>query len=192
VPPPGSGTKKWQRTLVRDCTFDDVYASHTVEELKALAFSPRSTGSSTQQGSTASGGTNVGKRGLCAYRSPLGDGRYRKGKQIRKRPKAEWIPVPAPASGVRLKTLVQVRRLLDGASQVLRCSEMRFWELSGHPALPKLRTRARRGLRVEGLTRKDGTRKRHFHYACATRRQRGKEACSYARTPYARTRTPTR
>jgi hypothetical protein len=26
---------------------------------------------------------------------------------------------------------------------------------------------------------------RHFHYACATRRQRGKEACSYGRTPNA-------
>ena len=33
--------------------------------------------------------------------------------------------------------------------------------------------------------RKDGTRKKHFHYACATRRQRGKEACSYSRTPNA-------
>ena len=49
MPPPGSGTKKWQRTFVRDCTFDDVYASHTVEELKALAFSPRSTGSLTSR-----------------------------------------------------------------------------------------------------------------------------------------------
>jgi hypothetical protein len=38
----------------------------------------------------------------------------------------------------------------------------------------------------KGYTRKDGTRKRHFHYACATRRQRGKEACSYSRTPNAR------
>jgi hypothetical protein len=26
----------------------------------------------------------------------------------------------------------------------------------------------------------------YFHYACATRRQRGKEACSYSRTPNAR------
>jgi hypothetical protein len=38
----------------------------------------------------------------------------------------------------------------------------------------------------KGYTRKDGARKRHFHYACITRRQRGKEACSYSRTPNAR------
>jgi recombinase-like zinc beta ribbon protein len=38
----------------------------------------------------------------------------------------------------------------------------------------------------KGYTRKNGTRKRHFHYACGTRRQRGKEACSYSRTPNAR------
>jgi hypothetical protein len=37
----------------------------------------------------------------------------------------------------------------------------------------------------KGYMRKDGTRKRHFHYACRTRRQRGKEACSYSRTPNA-------
>jgi hypothetical protein len=63
------------------------------------------------------------RREARTVRVPLGDGHYRKGKQIRKRPKDEWLPVPGPASGVRLKTLVQVRRLLDGASQVLRGSD---------------------------------------------------------------------
>jgi hypothetical protein len=33
--------------------------------------------------------------------------------------------------------------------------------------------------------RKDGTRKRYSYYGCTTRRQRGKEACSYGRTPNA-------
>ena len=35
-------------------------------------------------------------------------------------------------------------------------------------------------------TRGSGTRKRHFNYVCATRRQSGEEACSYERTPNAR------
>jgi hypothetical protein len=69
VPPPGSGTKKWQRTFVRDCTVDDVYASHTVEELKPWP-SPQGLRGADQQSSTASGGKNVGKRGSCAYPSP--------------------------------------------------------------------------------------------------------------------------
>jgi len=37
----------------------------------------------------------------------------------------------------------------------------------------------------KGYTRKDGTRKRYFYYACGTRRQKGKEASSYSRTPNA-------
>jgi hypothetical protein len=38
----------------------------------------------------------------------------------------------------------------------------------------------------KGYTRNDGTRRRHFYYACATGRRSGKEACSYGRTPNAR------
>jgi hypothetical protein len=39
VLPPAKG-KKWQRTFVSDCAFDDVYAPHAVEELEALGVSP--------------------------------------------------------------------------------------------------------------------------------------------------------
>ena len=66
-------------------------------------------------------------------------------------------------------------------------SQLRFWELSG--GLLRCPDCGRALVAVsawKGHTRKDGTRKRHFHYACATRRQRGKEACSYSRTPNAR------
>src|SRR5918993_4725973 len=38
VLPPAKG-RKWQRTFVRDCAFDDVYAPHAVEELEALGVS---------------------------------------------------------------------------------------------------------------------------------------------------------
>jgi recombinase-like zinc beta ribbon protein len=63
---------------------------------------------------------------------------------------------------------------------------MRFWELSGGVLRCPDCGRALVAVSAwKGYTRKDGTRKRHFHYACATRRQRGKEACSYMRTPNA-------
>src|SRR5829696_4876319 len=70
-----------------------------------------------------------------------------------------------------------------------RCSnaQMRSWELSGGALRCPKCGRALIAVSVwKGYTRKDGTRTRHFHYACATRRQKGKEACSYSRTPNAR------
>jgi hypothetical protein len=65
---------------------------------------------------------------------------------------------------------------------LLRCSDAFLGTLRASCAAQAADEGSSRGLRVEGLTRKDGTRKRHLHYACATRRQRGKEACSYSRT----------
>src|SRR5215203_5134946 len=63
---------------------------------------------------------------------------------------------------------------------------MRFWELSGGVLRCPDCGRALVALSAwKRYMRKDGTRKKHFHYACATRRQRGKEACSYSRTPNA-------
>jgi hypothetical protein len=65
-------------------------------------------------------------------------------------------------------------------------AQMRFWELSGGVLRCPDCGRALVALSAwKRYTRKDGTRKKHFHYACATRRQRGKEACSYSRTPNA-------
>ena len=120
MPPPGSGTKRGQRTFLRDCTFDDIYTSHR-RRAQSLGLLPKVYGELDPAG--LYGVWWYKRREARTVRVPLGDGHYRKGKQIRKRPKDEWIPVPVPASGVRLKTLVQVRRLLDGASQVLRGSD---------------------------------------------------------------------
>ena len=126
------------------------------------------------------------RRESRAVRVPLGGGRYRKGKQIRKKPKAEWIPVPVPASGVLREAVVRARERLEGQAKCSN-SQLRLWELSG--GLLRCPDCGRALVAVsawKGYTRKDGTRKRHFHYACGTRRQRGKEACSYSRTPNAR------
>jgi hypothetical protein len=118
------------------------------------------------------------RREAKTVRVPVGEGRYRKRKQIRKKPKDEWIPVPVPASGVP-------REALEGQ---VKCSsaQMCLWELSGGILRCPDCGRALVAISAwKGYMRKDGTRKRHFHYACRTRRQRGKEACSYSRTPNA-------
>ena len=123
------------------------------------------------------------RREAKTVRVPVGDGRYRKRKQIRKKPKGEWIPVPVPASGVPREAVVVARERLEGQ---VKCSsaQMRSWELSGGILRCPDCGRALVAISAwKGYTRKDGTRKRHFHYACGTRRQRGKEACSYSRTP---------
>jgi hypothetical protein len=184
VPPPAQGSK-WQRTFVRDCAFDDVYAPHTVEELEALGVSPEVLGKLDP--TRHYGVWWYNRREARTVRVPLGGGRFRKGKQIRKKPKAEWIPVPVPASGVPREAIVGAREHLEGRNNKWSNAQMRFWELSGGILRCPDCGRALVAVSAwKGYTRKDGTRKRHFHYACATRRQRGKEACSYSRTPNAR------
>jgi site-specific DNA recombinase len=183
VPPPAKGNK-WQRTFVRDCVFDDVYMPHTVKELEALGVSPEVLGKLDP--ALPYGVWWYNRRETKTVRVPIGGGRYCKGKQIRKKPKSKWIAVPVPTSGVPREAVVRARERLEGQ---VKCSnaQMRFWELSG--GLLRCPDCGRALIAVsawKGYTRKDGTRKRHFHYACATRRQRGKEACSYSRTPNAR------
>jgi site-specific DNA recombinase len=182
VPPLANG-RRWQRTFVRDCAFDDVYAPHTVDELEALDVSREVLGKLDP--AELYGVWWYNRREAKTVRVPLGGGRYRKGKQIRKKPRGEWIPVPVPASGVPRDDIVRARERLEGQA---KCSnaQRRFWELSGGilrcPDCGRALVAVSAG---RGYLRKDGTRKRYSHYGCSTRRQRGKEACSYGRTPNA-------
>jgi hypothetical protein len=86
VPPPANG-RRWQRTFVRDCAFDDVYAPHTVEELEALDVSREVLGKLDP--AELYGVWWYNRREAKTVRVPLGGGRYRKGKQIRKKPRGE-------------------------------------------------------------------------------------------------------
>jgi Recombinase zinc beta ribbon domain len=77
--------------------------------------------------------------------------------------------------------------LTNRDAERLSNAQMCSWELSGGVLRCPDCGRALIAVSAwKGYARKDGTRKRHFHYACATRRQKGKEACSYSRTPNAR------
>ena len=119
VPPPAGG-KRWQRTFIRDCAFDDVYAPHTVEELEVLGVSPEVVGRLDPAGLYGVWWYN--RREAKTVRVPLGGGRYRKEKQVRKKPREEWIPVPVPASGVPREAVLRARERLEGQT---KCSTPR-------------------------------------------------------------------
>jgi site-specific DNA recombinase len=183
VPPPGKG-KKWQRTFVRDCAFDDAYSPHTIEELQAFSVSPEVL--EKLDSGEIYGIWWYNRREARTVLVSLGGGRYRKQKRIHKKPKGEWISVPVPTSGVPREVVVRAREYLEGK---VKCpnAQMRFWALSGGILRCPDCGRALVAVSAwKGYTRNDGTRKWHIHYACATRRQRGKEACSYSRTSNAR------
>jgi site-specific DNA recombinase len=142
VPPPAKGKNKWQRTFVRDCAFDDVYVPHTVEELEALGVSSEVLGKLDPAGLYGVWWYN--RREAKTVRVPLGDGRYRKGKQIRKKPKHEWIPVPVPASGVPRVDLLRARERLEGQT---KCSTPRCASGNSRGAYCAVRTAAERSSR---------------------------------------------
>jgi site-specific DNA recombinase len=135
VPPPAKGKNRWQRTFIRDCAFDDVYAPHTVEELEALGVSREVLGKLDSAGLYGLWWYN--RREAKIVRVPLGGGRYRKEKQIRKKPKEEWIPVPVPASGVPREDIVRARERLEGQA---KCSTPRGASGSSQGAYCAVRT----------------------------------------------------
>src|SRR3712207_7550247 len=62
------------------------------------------------------------RREAKTVRIPLGGGRYRKGKQIRKKPKREWIPVPVRSeehtSELQSRQYLVCRLLLEKQQQI--------------------------------------------------------------------------
>ena len=91
------------------------------------------------------------RREARTVRVPLGGGRYRKTKRIRKKPEGEWIPVPVPASGVSRETVVQARERLEGRTKSSKCPDALLGALGRFSALPGLPAGAHCGLCMEGL-----------------------------------------
>jgi hypothetical protein len=119
-----------------------------VEELEALGVSPEVIGKLDPE--KLYGIWWYNRREAKTVRIPVGGGLYRKRKQIRKKPRDEWIPVPVPASGVPREDLLRARDA-SKEDQVLQRPYALLGALGRHSALPRLGSITRRGLRVEGL-----------------------------------------
>ncbi len=178
IPAPNGG--KWQRSFVRSCAFDDCYRPHDMEELRALGVA----GDVLENLDPDSryGVWWYNRRGVRTVRVS-GAGGARKSRRIREKPRTEWIPVPVPHSGVSREVADQARVALQGNVKHSR-SAGRDWPLSGGILRCPDCGRALVAVSTKKL-QPDGTRKKHYYYRCATRRQRGLEACSFGRTPNA-------
>lgn len=106
-----------------------------------------------------------------------GERRYVTRTRYMDKPREEWIAVPVPNAGVPKEFVNQAR---DAIRDNEKCSSAgrRFWELSG--GIFRCAECGRALVAVTALKGPKGYRRRMFYYTCATRRHRGKHACSFS------------
>ena len=110
---------------------------------------------------------------------PGGERRYVTRTRYTEKLREEWIAVPVPDAGVPAE---EVDRARDALRHNEKCSSAgrRFWELSG--GIFRCAECGRALVAVTSLKSPKGRRRRMFYYMCATRRQRGKHACSFSKS----------
>jgi hypothetical protein len=169
----------WQRTFIRECIFDDVCKPHSFEEVAALA-SPqvasrldpeRSYGiwwynRRDAQRTRVFDDTLVASDATLPARAPPRS-HARSGSPY---------PFPTPAfPGMTWSVHAKPSGTTSSSS-----AGRRFWELSG--GIFRCAECGRALVAVTTLKGPKGRRRRMFYYMCATRRQRGKHACSFSKS----------
>ena len=170
----------WQRTFIRECIFDDVYKPHSFEEVASLV-SPQVASRLDSERSYGIWWYNRrdAQRTRILDDNPGGERRYVTRTRYTEKPREEWIAVPVPDAGVPKE---DVERARDAIRNNEKCSSAgrRFWELSG--GIFRCAQCGRALVAVTTLKGPKRRRRRMFYYICATRRQRGKHACSFSRS----------
>jgi hypothetical protein len=177
VPTP-RGAKFWDRSFFRNCVLDDVYRSHSFEEV-AAAVSPQ-----------VAAGLDPSKRyGLWWFNrrrmtsTPIsgvsGDGRcYGRRYTSYTKPKKEWIAVPVPDSGVPREVVELAREQIKDNRRPSSAGH-RFWALSGgiaRCAACKRVLRSRKRSKTKG-----GRRYKYYYYRCSGYDSHGFEKCDNSR-----------
>jgi site-specific DNA recombinase len=176
IPPPRG--VHWTRTFIRGCVFDDVYKPHTFEEVTALV-SPQVAARLDPERPYGIWWYNRrdARRTRVLEENPGGERRYVTRTRYADKPREEWIAVPVPDAGVSQEVVDRAR---DALRNNEKCSSAgrRVWELSGGTF--RCAECGRALVAVTTLKGPKGYRRRMFYYKCATRRQRGKHACSFS------------
>ena len=134
IPAPGGG-KRWSQTTLREMIQSDCYRPHTVEELMELV--PATVVASLDH-DKRHGVLWYGRRRTkvkqVAELGPDGKRTYRQKQETTLKPRAEWVGVPVPDSGLP-------RSLVDAAREAIKdnlrpsSAGRRFWQLSGGVAV---------------------------------------------------------
>jgi len=181
IPTPG-GARFWHAKCIRNYISEDVYKSHTREEIMAMV----DTG---QMSAAVAAALDPNKRyGIWWFNrrrtrrtqvsevGSNGERTYKKKGQYVQRPKAEWVAVPVPDSDIPREWVDVARETLKGNS-VPSSAGRRVWELSG--GIAKC-SECSRNMMIHSVLA-ERAKGRRFYYRCRTRNRDGAEACSHSK-----------
>ena len=117
--PTAEGFKFWNVNTIGKVIRNDVYRSHSYEEIKALV-SPE----------VAARLDSDKSYGISWYNRRSSHGPSRKRLRGAVKPRRDWIAVPVPDAGIPREWVDATRENLEGNSRPSR-ADNRFWELSG-------------------------------------------------------------
>ena len=176
VPTPG-GAQYWTQAFVRSAILDDVYRPYAYEEVEKLV-TPEVSARLNQDQRYGIFWHNT-KRNTYKQVSETGlNGKtYRKKRKATPKPRAEWIAVPVPDSGIPREWVDAARNEIKDNRRSPSTSG-RFWELSGGLLRcghcdANMRNYTTLGSRDPNVW--------YFYYRCARRAEKGSEACPHGK-----------
>ncbi len=168
----------WSKKSIRGMILEDAYRPHAYEEI-AVLVSPEV---AAQLDPERRYGVWWFNRRRTTHKTVAEAGRSGAGREYKKRqktvekPKAEWIAVPVPDSGVPREWVDAAREAIKDNVRTSSAGD-RFWELSGGV----LYCGGCGARMVANRVRQPRTKKPAHYYRCPTRQQYGKEACPEGR-----------
>ena len=168
---PGGG-RYWNEPFIKSRVLDDVYRPHSFEEIRELVLPEMAVRLDPEKHYGVWWYNRRRQRRVQVSEAGQDGRRYRHRTITTEKPRAEWIAVPVPASGIP-------REWVDAAREAVKHNRrpssagLRFWELSGGLFLC-----GGCGLTMHTRHTKPKGDTRYFYYRCSLRARHGKDACS--------------
>jgi hypothetical protein len=167
---PGGG-RYWNEPFIKSRVLDDVYRPHTFEEMRELVL-PEVAARLHPEKHYGVWWYNQRRQRRVQVSEAGQDGRrYRQRTITTEKPRAEWIAVPVPDSGIKQEWVDAAREAVKHNRRPSSAG-LRFWGLSGGLFLC-----GGCGLTMHTRHTKSRGDTRYFYYRCSLRARHGKDAC---------------